>query len=558
MTKEERLPYLLRTLIIATGGLSALLGIVVLAGWYTHTIILIQVLPTFVPMQYNTALGFLLSGLGVLALVYKLPRLVVVSGGLVATVGILTLIEYIFGVDLGIDQLMMEHYVGVKTSHLGRMAPNTALCFMLTGTTILISYLFARYKWCTLTIGTLGSVVLGLGIIAFSGYMTGLESAYGWGNLTRMAVHTAFGFMVLGIGLFMFAWIKERGQEPTLPYWFPVPIAIVVLTFSVSLWQALHHVPAGDAATNLAPFFMLVFGIVLAFALAMTVNRAQKALSQAASIEKARIMLEARNREIEDLNVTLEKRVKEELATSREKDYMLIQQSRLAAMGEMIGHIAHQWRQPLNLLGLLLVNIKDDFEYDELDKANLDAYTSKAEKLIDKMSATIDDFRNFFHPNKEKEEFSPAKAIEETFKLIEDSFKYENINVTIEEETDVTVSGYPNEYSQVVLNLVNNARDAIKEKGGKDGSIMVNIGRDKGNCVVTITDDGGGIPEEIIEKIFDPYFSSKKEGGGTGLGLYMSKMIIEDNMDGRIEVRNVKGGARFRVLLPVASESNPS
>jgi signal transduction histidine kinase len=388
--------------------------------------------------------------------------------------------------------------------------------------------------------------------------MTGLESAYGWGNLTRMAVHTAFGFMVLGIGLFMFAWIKERGQEPVLPYWLPVPIAIVVLTFSVSLWQALHHVPTEDAATNLAPLFMLGFGIVLAFALAMTVNRVQKALSHAASIEKARIMLEKRNREIEDLNVTLEKRVKEELATSREKDYMLIQQSRLAAMGEMIGHIAHQWRQPLNLLGLLLVNIKDDFEYDELDKANLDAYTSKAEKLIDKMSATIDDFRNFFHPNKEKEEFSPAKAIEETFKLIEDSFKYENINVTIEEETDLTVLGYPNEYSQVVLNLVNNAGDAIKEKGGKDGSIMINVGRDNSNCVVTITDNGGGIPEEIIEKIFDPYFSSKKEGAGTGLGLYMSKMIIEDNMDGRIEVRNVKGGARFRVLLPVASKPNPS
>jgi signal transduction histidine kinase len=303
---------------------------------------------------------------------------------------------------------------------------------------------------------------------------------------------------------------------------------------------------------------MLGFGIVLAFALAMTVNRVQKALSHAASIEKARIMLEKRNREIEDLNVTLEKRVKEELATSREKDYMLIQQSRLAAMGEMIGHIAHQWRQPLNLLGLLLVNIKDDFEYDELDKANLDAYTSKAEKLIDKMSATIDDFRNFFHPNKEKEEFSPAKAIEETFKLIEDSFKYENINVTIEEETDLTVLGYPNEYSQVVLNLVNNAGDAIKEKGGKDGSIMINVGRDNSNCVVTITDNGGGIPEEIIEKIFDPYFSSKKDGAGTGLGLYMSKMIIEDNMDGRIEVRNVKGGARFRVLLPVASKPNPS
>jgi len=293
MVKEVRLASLMRTIVLTTAFVSLLLGCVVLLGWYTRTVILIQIFPTFVPMQYNTALGFLLSGLGLLALVYKRPQLALVSGGLVATIGTLTLIEYIFGVDLSIDQLLMEHYVETKTSHLGRMAPNTALCFTLVGIAIFMLRGMLRYKRSTLITGVLGSLILGLGIIAFFGYFANLESAYGWGNLTRMAIHTAFGFMVLGIGLFTLAWIKEQEQEQehTLPYWLPVPISIVVLTFSVSLWQALYYEHAEDVSANFAPHFMLAFGIVLALALAITVNLAQKAIRQGASIEKARLQL---------------------------------------------------------------------------------------------------------------------------------------------------------------------------------------------------------------------------------------------------------------------------
>jgi len=291
MVKEVRLASLMRTIVLTTAFVSLVLGFVVLLGWYTHTVTLIQILPTFVPMQYNTALGFLLSGLGILALVYERPQLVLVGGGLVVTIGTLTLIEYIFGVDLSIDQLLMEHYIETKTSHLGRMAPNTALCFTLTGITILMFRGMVHFKQCTLITGVLGSLILGLGIIAFFGYFANLESAYGWGNLTRMAIHTAFGFMVLGIGLFTFAWVKEQEQEQALPYWLPVPIAIVVLTFSVSLWQALRYGLTEDLTHTVAPHFMLAFGVVLALAFAITVNLAQKAIRQGASIEKARHQL---------------------------------------------------------------------------------------------------------------------------------------------------------------------------------------------------------------------------------------------------------------------------
>lgn len=291
--KETRFEYFQKAIVRIAASFSLLLGFVVLFGWYTHSVTLIQVFPAFVPMQYNTALGFLLSGLGMLALAYGRPQLVLALGGLVTIIGSLTLIEYIFGFDLRIDQLLMEHYIETKTSHVGRMAPNTALCFTLTGIALLVFHDVNRFKWCTFIAGVLGSLVLGLGIIAFSGYLTSLESAYGWGSLTRMAVHTAIGFMVLGIGLFTFAWHKEQEQEQeqVFPYWLPVPIAIVVLTFSLSLWQALHYGRIEDVQTDLPHHFMLAFGFLLAVVLAITVSLAQKALSQAVSIEKARLQL---------------------------------------------------------------------------------------------------------------------------------------------------------------------------------------------------------------------------------------------------------------------------
>ncbi len=182
--------------------LSTALGLIVLAGWYTHSTTLIQVLPTFVPMQYNTALGFFLSGLGPI-LVYRdrLPFARMV-GVLVSTIGFLTLIEYVFGVDLGIDQLLMEHYVNVKTSHPGRMAPNTAVCFLLSGLSII--YLTQSDSETNQKItGILGAVTASLGAVALFGYISGLETTYGWGHLTRMAVHTSIGFVAIGLGVFI-------------------------------------------------------------------------------------------------------------------------------------------------------------------------------------------------------------------------------------------------------------------------------------------------------------------------------------------------------------------
>ncbi|MGD0584884.1 MAG: response regulator [Oryzomonas sp.] len=231
----------------------------------------------------------------------------------------------------------------------------------------------------------------------------------------------------------------------------------------------------------------------------------------------------------------------------RHKDRIMMQQGRQAAMGEMIGNIAHQWRQPLNTLGLHIQKLELYYELGSFSKELLTDTVSESMFLINHMSQTIDDFRNFFKPEKEKTNFNVNEVIRKTISLVEDSLKAQMISVDIDTEDDVQVNGYPNEYSQVIVNILMNARDAFCERMIDDGRIAIKSYVDDGKAVVTITDNAGGIPGEIIEKIFDPYFSTKGPDKGTGIGLNMAKNIIETNMNGRVTVRNIGNGAEFRI-----------
>lgn len=197
-------------LTVAGGALSVLLGATVILGWYTHNESLIQVSAAFVPMQFNTALGFLFCGLGLLVVARGYRGAGLVLGVVLMFIGLLTLTQYVFAIDLGIDQLLMQHYIMIETSHPGRMAPNTALCFSLMGAALVVANTMPKESKYSLYIAVLGSLTFGLGVVALTGYMVGLETAYGWGALTRMAVHTATGFMVLGIAATGFAWHRHR------------------------------------------------------------------------------------------------------------------------------------------------------------------------------------------------------------------------------------------------------------------------------------------------------------------------------------------------------------
>ncbi|MBS4095218.1 MAG: PAS domain S-box protein [Sulfuricella sp.] len=250
--------------------------------------------------------------------------------------------------------------------------------------------------------------------------------------------------------------------------------------------------------------------------------------------------------QVRRLNQSLEQRVHEEVAKNREKDLLLIQQSRLATMGEMMHNVAHQWRQPLNTLNLILQNIKDAYEFGELDQNFLKEMTDTGNQVAQRMSRTIDDFRNFFRPDAESRSFNLANSLGDALKLLEASFANNNIEIVVEGARDVCGLGYPNEYAQVLLNVLVNAKDAIKA-GHHAGKVVVAIGAEDGVATVRIRDNGGGIPEAILPKIFDPYFTSKESG--TGIGLYMSRMIVE-HMHGHIEAHNVEGGAEVVISLP--------
>jgi C4-dicarboxylate-specific signal transduction histidine kinase len=249
---------------------------------------------------------------------------------------------------------------------------------------------------------------------------------------------------------------------------------------------------------------------------------------------------------IEKLKIETEERVQATEAL-REKEQMLIQQSRQAAMGEMIGNIAHQWRQPLNTLGLTIQQLSLYHDLGEFTKEFLDNSVNRSMELIKHMSQTIDDFRNYFRPDKEKVEFKVQEALASTLVLIEDSYKSQNIGVEFVAKGDLIIQGFRNEFSQVVLNILNNARDVLLEREIKDPRVSIVIDSENGRAVVTISDNAGGIPEEIIGKIFDPYFTTKGPQTGTGIGLFMSKTIIEKNMNGRLTAQNTADGAEFRI-----------
>ncbi|MBF0459279.1 MAG: PAS domain-containing protein [Nitrospirae bacterium] len=263
--------------------------------------------------------------------------------------------------------------------------------------------------------------------------------------------------------------------------------------------------------------------------------------------------------ELKELNMTLEQRVVEETNKRLTQEHLLIQQSKMASMGEMIGLIAHQWRQPLNAIGLTVQDIKEAYNYGELNEDYIKNTVDTTMNQVCFMSKTIDDFRDFFKPSKEQVRFDVKSAIEELLLMFAQMFNKSDIDINIEtgQDTILVTEGYPNELKQVILNILNNAKDAISSKrevGNElQGRIEINLSNNeqKDKIIVSMRDNGGGIPEHVIEKIFEPYFTTKGTIG-TGIGLYMSKTIIETNMGGTLSARNIDGGAEFMISFKVS------
>lgn len=263
--------------------------------------------------------------------------------------------------------------------------------------------------------------------------------------------------------------------------------------------------------------------------------------------KNAQELLVSKQQQLEILNTILEERVITEVNKNREKDSIMIHQSRLAAMGEMIGNIAHQWRQPLNNIGLLVQGLELDMDGNNLTAESMRSQVTKCMNLINYMSGTIDDFRNFYSPEKHKEPFWVADAVDSVLSLVKAALDNNGITLVLTDNGAGSVFGYANEYAQVLLNVINNAKDALLENRTENPVITVCCENDGEKTIVTVHDNAGGVPDLLIDRIFDPYFTTKDTAQGTGVGLYMAKMIIEKNMHGTLTVSNKNNGALFKI-----------
>jgi signal transduction histidine kinase len=270
-------------------------------------------------------------------------------------------------------------------------------------------------------------------------------------------------------------------------------------------------------------------------------------------------LIDLKTKELQELNNGLEARINEELEKNREKDKQMIQQSRFAALGEMIGNIAHQWRQPLSAISSTASSVELQMELGIATQEDIKKSYRDIKHYVEFLTQTIEDFRGFFKKDKETVDFDMKEVLKNSLSITSATYKDNNIEIKTKlHEEPLTCNGMPSELSQAFLNILNNARDAIIEKKPLFKGVCIYSEVNEKENVICFQDNAGGIPPHILEKIFDPYFTTKHQSQGTGIGLYMSKDIIEKNMLGNLSVKNMQqvidgityNGACFRVSVP--------
>ncbi len=342
---------------------------------------------------------------------------------------------------------------------------------------------------------------------------------------------------------------------------------LIIIADLEPLYKDLENTVKGIIFTELIKMFLLSILIIVAMKKLLT-NPLEKVADYAKklsfnNLEKPFSPKAKEKEEYNELDLVLDslnimrKNLKNQIKENEEKNFMLIQQSKQAVMGEMIGFIVHQWKQPLNLIsmsnGLLKFRQEDKSFASEED---VNTSLKNIDNAVKHLSSTMDDFRSFFKPNKEKIHFNIVNTFNKVFRLLDKSFVNYNIEL-VKEFEDIEIYGFENELIQVVINILNNARDALKTKKNQRLLIFIKVFSKDEKVNIYIKDNAGGIPDEIIGRVFESYFTTKNDTEGTGIGLYMSKKIISKNMKGDISVQNVNFiyedcsyiGAEFKIVI---------
>ncbi len=281
-----------------------------------------------------------------------------------------------------------------------------------------------------------------------------------------------------------------------------------------------------------------------------TATLEEKVMERTAALEKKKTELEQAHWKLDQYKERLEKRVQEEMANVSEKDNLLKEQSRMASMGEMVDAIAHQWKQPLNAISMAADMIRSDASKEELCAKDIETneMSNIIHHQIEHMTTTLSEFRSFFRPTKESADFSLQSCIESVKVLLKDELIKNTIVIQQSQQDDIIINGYENEFKHLLLNLINNAKDAFNENGVKNRIIAIGYTQTQHHIIMQVVDNAGGVPKDIIKDIFNPNVTTKGDKEGTGIGLYMSSQIALKHR-GELSVQNTKDGARFTLTL---------
>ena len=279
--------------------------------------------------------------------------------------------------------------------------------------------------------------------------------------------------------------------------------------------------------------------------------------NQATTLQALSHLANIASKEFEELNDNLELKIKEEVKKNIEFERRLFNSMKMASLGDMIANIAHQWRQPLTVITSTASAIELNKQLGILDDESLSEYIQSIISQANYLSETIDTFRNFIKEKQELKTISIQQEIKKALKITEATFKDNSIELidNINWDEPIEVELIAGELSQVIINIINNARDAMKEKNIEKKRIKLNLYEKNGKVIIEIEDNGGGIPGDILPRIFEPYFTTKDESHGTGIGLYMSYDIIVKHFNGELKAVNVKDGAKFIIEIPMANKS---